>query len=327
MRNRDYINEILSVKDRTEFYGRTELQSRFFDIDYALKEHLDYKGSFNNEILKYIPIATVACFESYFRTIISELIDNGEPFTNNVLNFNQTKSIKFDFNIVNAIQKEKITVGEFVAHFLSCNNLNDFNSNLSTIIGSDFIKSLKEFQPNQDRDLFVHSSENFTKIFPRLKQSVDRAFELRHIFCHEFATNVNIEYNNIKGIYDDCKIFLHQVNAYIWNLIEPDAPITQTEMNKKASEDFEKAEKRLNKVIKELKSTKPIEGLPSYDVNLLDKVIGKWKEFRVVKAEMESNAFFGGSMQPLIHLIALKNITEEMTENLERDLDVRKACH
>lgn len=324
MKKRDLIKEIVSVKDRAEFYGRTELQSRIFEIDYALNEHLNYKGEFNNEILKYIPIATVACFESFFRTIVSELIEVGEPYTENVLKFNQTKSIKFDFNIVNEIQKKTITIGDFVAHYLSCNNLDDFNSNLSTLTQTDFLSEVKNYKPKSIREQVTFNSENLRSNFPRILESIKKTFELRHIFCHEFATKVKIEYDEIKLIYEDCKIFLNQVNEYIWYLIDPDAPMTQTDMNIQAGEDFQKSESELNEIIEKIKKADFSEGFSTYDIKKFDLVIEKWKEYRNAKADLEAESFSGGTMEPLIRLSTLSNLTQKMTAELKEDYELKK---
>src|SRR5690606_8779661 len=108
--------------------------------------NLIYNGNFNKELLKYIPIATVACFEAFFRSVYKELIDFGKPFSDNVVKFNQSQNVKFDFEIVNAIQTKTVTVGEFISHILQCNNFEDINKNLSLLCGIDFADHIKKFK-------------------------------------------------------------------------------------------------------------------------------------------------------------------------------------
>ena len=165
MKKRNYIEEIISIKNRTDFSGSYNLITRLHAIDSLIynmsNKKKDYKSE--NEVLKYVTIATVACFESYFKSIVSELVDKGEPYSKNVLQFNHSKNIKFDFNIVNAIQKNKISMGNFVSHILSCNNINDFISHLSTLTNSNFINELKIFESTNFKSDIINASGNFKK--------------------------------------------------------------------------------------------------------------------------------------------------------------------
>tara|TARA_R110000868_G_scaffold167939_1_gene402502 strand:- start:1861 stop:2121 length:261 start_codon:yes stop_codon:yes gene_type:complete len=76
---RDLINEITSIKSRSEFNTRYDFNAKLNDIEYAFQENLQYNGEYNKELLKYIPIATVACFEAFFSSTYKELIDFGKP--------------------------------------------------------------------------------------------------------------------------------------------------------------------------------------------------------------------------------------------------------
>lgn len=154
---RNLINEITAIKSRSEFNSRLDYSSRLNDIEYAFQENLDYNGDFNKELLKYIPIATVACFEAFFRSVYKELIDFGKPFSDNVIKFNQAQNVKFDFDIINAIQTKTVTVGEFISHILPCNNFDDINKNLSLLCGIDFADQIKKFKRDS---IFEHVNDN-----------------------------------------------------------------------------------------------------------------------------------------------------------------------
>ena len=327
LKKRNYIDEITSIKDRLKFPGRFELMSRLYAIDSLIYDNTENGKSLNKEILRYIPIATVACFESFFRSIVAELIDKGEPYNQNVLKFNQSNNIKFDFNIVNAIQKKKISIGDFVSHILNCNNIKDFNSNLSILIQSDFLNELKSFEPKKITESEIKSSKFFKANPSLILDSIDYIFRLRHIFCHEFATNIELEYLVIKGTYEHCKIFLFHVNDFIWDLLYPDAPLTQTDMNIRAGEEFEKAELELNKVIDDIKNLEANDGIIYFENKDFDTVINKWKELREIKADLLSNPHKGGTIYPTIRLNSLKNSTEKMTLELIEEYGLKNASH
>ena len=142
MKKRDVIQEIKSIKSRSEFNSRYDYNSRLSDIEYALKEFSEYNGNFNVELLKYIPISTVACFEAFFNSTIREIIDFGKPYSDNVAKFNHSKNVKLDFEVVAAIQTKTLTVGEFVAHLLPYNNLEEINTNIKVIRHTTLLISL-----------------------------------------------------------------------------------------------------------------------------------------------------------------------------------------
>lgn len=323
---RNLINEIADVKSRSEFYSRHDIDSRLNDIEHALNENLNYNGDFDRELLKYIPIATVSCFEAFFRSMIKELVDFGKPYSDNVIKFNQSKSVKFDFDIVHAIQTKTVTVGEFVSHILHYNNLNDISSNLSVLMDIDFIKGIKKFENKGDFDHINDNSKFFIENFDQIICDIKRTFELRHIFCHEFATNIKIDRVEILRCFQNSKIFIKQVDDFIYNLLYPDAPQTQKEMNKLAVETFKKVEEQLNILISTIKEAAKERSYMTLDTLLFDSTIDEWKKYRQVMAKFHSESFKGVSMYKLLHYGSLTTTTKEKIESLKNEfaVDLRK---
>lgn len=319
---RNLINEITAVKSRSEFNSRHDYSSRLNDIEYAFNENFNYNGDFNKELLKYIPIATVACFEAFFRSVYKELIDFGEPFSENAIKFNQSKNVKFDFEIINAIQTKIVTVGEFISHILPCNNFDDINTNLSTLAGIDFISQIKKFDPESIYGHINENSKQFIENSNQIISDIKRTFELRHIFCHEFATNFNVDQDEIFRCYNSGKIFLDQINNFIWHLLYPNAPQTQSEMNSQAIDDFEKSENDLSELISTIKKAKTDNSDFDINVILFDKTIEQWKIYRESKAELDASIVEGGSMYPLLYSSSLTETTKEKIESLEKEFEI-----
>lgn len=315
MKKRDIIEEIKSIKSRSEYNSRHDYSSRLSDIEYALKEFTDYNGNFNHELLKYIPISTVACFEAFFSSAIAEVIDFGKPYSDNIATFNQSKNIRLDFEVVAAIQKKTLTVGEFVAHILPFNNLDDINSNLSILIGEDFLKQLKSFRKKSIFDDANIINETFHTKTAEIIESVKQTYELRHIFCHEFATNLRVDQGLIMMNFENCKIFLEHSNAYIWELLYPNSPETQTEMNIKAHEEFENWDIKLSEVIKQIKKGSS----EKYDEELFDQSMIQWKEYRHLYAAYKASCVTGGSLYPSFYSSSMTYITREKIKRLETE--------
>ena len=117
-RQRDLVQEIIETRERNKAgAAKGELYIRLI----ALERAFENRATTNEELIRYFPIALVACIESYFRTTIKELIDSGDPYVNNAGKL--AEKLKFDYDIVKAFQGKKISLGEFVSHMVSINNL------------------------------------------------------------------------------------------------------------------------------------------------------------------------------------------------------------
>lgn len=319
---RNLINEITAIKSRSEFNSRHDYSSRLKDIEYAFQENLDYNGNFSKELLKYIPIATVACFEAFFRSVYKELIDFGKPFSDSVVKFNQAQNVKFDFDIVNAIQSKTVTVGEFISHILPCNNFEDINKNLSLLCSIDFADQIKKFKRESIFEHVNDNSKQFIENGDQIIADIKRTFELRHIYCHEFATNLPIDKDEILRCFNNAKLFLNHTNDFIWDLIYPNAPETQTDMNIQASDEFERFENDLSVLISTIKEAKKENSDFDLNVELFDKTIEQWKIYRKTKAELVASHVEGGTMYPLLYASSLTATTKEKIESLKNEFEI-----
>jgi len=313
---RNIINEIRSVKLRAEFTTQHDFIDQLDSIEEAFENILGNKN-FDEELLKYIPIATVACFEAFFRSTIKELIDFGKPYSDNVIRFNQARNIKFDFDIVNAIQAKSVTVGEFVSHILPCNNFEDINSNLSIIINCDFLTSIKAFQKVSLYDHINENSRRFLADFDQILADIKRTFELRHIFCHEFAINLKISKEEILRCFKNSRVFLNQTNEFMLNLIYPNMPETQAEINTFANVEFQKVDIELDVLILKIKSSL-VQDSPA-SVNLFDETIIEWKKYREARAKLKSSEVEGGSIYLSIYVGTLEAVTREKIISLKNE--------
>ncbi len=322
---RNLIDEITAVKLRSEFNSRHDYSRRLNDIEYAFKESLNYNGEFDTELVKYIPIATVACFEAFFRSVYKELVDFGKPFSDNVIKFNQSRNVKFDFEIINAVQMKAVTVGEFISHILPCNNFDDINANLSILCEIDFLEQIKKFERNS---IYENSSRQFIENSDQIIVDIKRTFELRHIFCHEFATNMRIDKDEILRCFNNAKIFLNQINDFIYDLVYPNAPETQTEMNIQAFTEFEKFENDLSELILTIIEAKNRKSNFELNVEFFDKTMEQWRLYRKAKAEFDASIAEGGTLYSFLYSTSSTATTKEKIESLKNEFEIdlrRKA--
>jgi len=290
MSKRNLINEIHSVKSRSYHNSRYDYMQRILRIDGAIQDLEENSGRFKNELLRYIPISMVACFEAFFKSAVRDLVDFGSPFSDNVKKFNQAQNIKLDFEVLGAIQVKSLTIGELIAHILPYNNLSDVNSNFTTLIGQDFISELKKFKKKSQFESENTFRSDFVDRAGEIFQSVDRVYKIRHIFCHESPTGYKVDYDEIIQDYQNCKVFLEQSNSLINEFLYPDAPETQTDMNIKSGERFEEIEKVLGKLISEIKSKSfEDEAMSDFNHEQFDLCMDKWREYETVQLSVSAN--------------------------------------
>ncbi len=316
---RNLINEITAIKSRSEYNSRHVYGLQLAQIEFAFKEYLNFNDSFDKELLKYIPIATVACFEAFFRSVYKDLVDFGKPFSDNATKFNQSQNVKFDFDIINAIQSKVVTIGEFISHILPCNNFDDINSNLSTIIGIDFVKEIKSFQRESIIEEIRDNSRMFIENSDQIISDIKRTFELRHIYCHEFTSDIKVDKDEILKCFSSSKIFLNQTYDFIWNLLYPGAPESREESKRQSYDNFEKLDSELTELILTIKSASHTVSLLDFKHELLDESIKTWKEYREIKAKLDASGSEGGLIYPIIYNLSLITTTKEKIESLQNE--------
>lgn len=321
---RNLVSEIESIRNRTILNDRRDITNRLNKIELILNNPTSSDKN-KLEILKYVPIATIAAMESYFRSVYKELIDLGSPYSENVSKFNQSKNIKFDFEMITAIHSKSITSGELISHMLSCNNFEDINSNMSTLLQNNFALELKNFD-NSNRVVWGSLNVNeFAIKNADIIQSIRRTFELRHIFCHEYGSNIDVTEIEIRKCYDSCRIFLEQTNNYLWATVYPNMPNTMPELISQTENELNSQKQLLNDLIVEFKNFITIQTELVLDTELLEKTIESWHEYSQKRARFDSSEVAGGSLEYLLTLQSLTKSTKEFYQSLKTDLNTKKS--
>lgn len=326
-RKRDLAKEIESIQARTGLLGRYEYFTRLPEIQRVLSqitgdkiEDLELsRFTANQELLRYIPIATVACIQSFFRSAIADIIDSGEQFNKNVANY-KGKVSPPDFDTIAAIQTNTFTIGEFVAHSLSYSNYEIINSNIKTLLDKDLTQILSDYNRKSIYEYNNNNNEYFKKQCAEIRKSIDITFKMRHTFCHENASNVKFDVEEIKKHFFNCKVFIEYSSEVISNIITPNYPETQSEMNQAAEESYLKKDKELNDLIGRIKHIKFESIFPwnEADNKLFDEIQEKWSSYRTEYAIKSTASYWGSSSKSLLFYSAMKQITDERLWGLKK---------
>ncbi|MEK7725317.1 MAG: lysozyme inhibitor LprI family protein [Acidobacteriota bacterium] len=330
---RDYVEEILSKKERTKYNERDNiLYDRIRALD-SVVEHcykiIDTTSDplrigiastnlkENGELHKYIPIGIIACVESYFRSTVKELIDIGSPFSDKASNL---REIKFDFTVVQAIEGRKVSVGDFLSHLIPMKSFDDISSTLGVLTGKDFLNELKPyFFEKSDEEKRFPSLDELSKdmhtTVGKIYGGVKEAFRLRNIFCHEASEPDIINVSEIYHSYLCTKKFLEAANEFLWDLIDPTRPQSNYEWSLRLSAKFEVLNSELEYLVNKISS-------PQNRLNQEFLEVQKaWESYKEKRIELVVKEWDGGSGTGLAMLGEEIYLTEQRINELKKELE------
>ena len=196
MPRRNYIDEILKRRER--LFRRLprwkQTSRRLLRISDTLKYIEKRKGiepKYRGEVMRYFPVAMVACMEGYFRLVVRDLVNAGHPFRERVADL---EKMEIGLESLLAIADRQLSPGDFVSHFLRFNNLDDIQRNMSKLHDRDFLHEVKTWE--------VAMGDGKTPIVlgelqPPVVPLLERLFELRHIYCHELAVKQEAAFSKV----------------------------------------------------------------------------------------------------------------------------------
>jgi uncharacterized protein YecT (DUF1311 family) len=305
--NERIIERIIGVRSRRRFgYAISELFVRLNHLERAFQDRVGQ----DRELLKYYPVGLVACIEAFFRLAVTELVDSGEPFMNRARSL--AARHKFDFEVVKALHGKRVTIGELIAHGMSANRLDDISAQMSELLGVDFLKSLASVYDRWSVEIEGAPKKPMIKDPDFVYAGVARTFELRHIFCHEFATTQDLELVEIDKCFNSTMAFLKASVELISETVHPGAPLTQTDMNRVSYEEFQAEQQRLREINNAL-----LEKLDANRKKQYEIVNKAWEEFLRLSVEFSGMEFPGGSIRPTIENSEAAEMTRRRIEEVK----------
>lgn len=267
-----------------------ELPFRLFELERAFKEH-DPK---QRELTRYFPVALVAVIEGYFRMTCQEIVDAGEPYLTNAERL--ASSFRLDYSALRALHGRSVSIGELVAHSVPLSRLDHVDSAMSTLVGFPFLDKLRTISNRWAHEVRGEPAAPMLANPKEIYGLVARAFELRHIVCHEIASAYSIEHEEVASSFEACLIFLRASDELVSETLRPGSPLTQSEMNTAAGESLHESEIKLEVAVGELRAK-----LEGKELAAFDRAQQQWRAYCAALAEFEAFEVFGGTMWPTIH--------------------------
>ena len=302
-------DQIRAIRSRTVVGAEIDVLFRLKTITTAFQkvEDDDYIGA---ELLRYFPIALVACIESFFRDVISQLIDAGEPYLSRSKKVIDRK--KYDADILADLHGQRISIGELIAHHVKINNIAQLISTMDNLL-EDFKKRLSQVQ---DRYAVVVRNKPRKPIIRDVEATfrhLDKTFRYRHVFCHEAAAAIKPDKKDISECVEHTKQFLEAAWALASQTLFPDAPLTQVEMTMAAAEDCRSEKEDVDALLVEADAL-----LSDKQKEQMRVANEAWERFVAASVTIEGLEFEGGTIQPQVEYMAEARFAQERQRHLRR---------
>ncbi|WP_036911470.1 DUF1311 domain-containing protein [Prevotella sp. FD3004] len=273
-------------RGKTNFRAQIEL--------YDLQE-LCYKMD-NPQLIEYVPVKIVACFEQLFRDEYQEILENPKV-KKNLKNIDLFKDTKFNFDIIGAFEENTISLSDYLSLLIPCSKLGDIDNAISKLLGINF---LTELEKKDDGKVIL--------------ESISEIFRLRHIYCHEVPMKKTIDVDSARKLISHAIEFIDNSDDIIRNALYSDQ-ISGIEEIEIAQKEYEKANKELEELIDVLK-VKQDKGPFHYNDF---SYINKWKEYREERALCDSSINNKEGYLPLHYYRNMERTTKSLIKELKED--------
>lgn len=246
-----------------------------------LEQEFERRDALSDELMRYFPVAIVACLEGFFREIIRELIDHGPPYSDRI---DEIENSRIDMYALKAIHGRTITVGEFIAHQVSLSSFDKLLAVMEKLLGDSFIKRLQTVRTAWSVHLFGEDGAP-----PSIGDTgsavagVKEAFRLRHILAHELATAYPIDRATIEDAFNAVSRFIYATDEMVNQLLYPDEQGAQADLTQAAARRFNAADEELQAVVRQIENE-----LSGKELDSFRDVQSAWAKVRQDTAELHA---------------------------------------
>lgn len=240
---------------------------------------------------EFIPIRLVTTLEVFLREVIAELIDGKDIYFERADKL--TKGAKIDLAFIAHINRRELTVGDFVAHAVSLNNVDSIISTLDTLL-VDFSAKLKVIHP---RWLEEEANWPLTPViegYDQVMSSLARLYEARHVLTHELPSRQFLDPVELPTLAAAAKLFITATDWVVVEALHGAVSRTQMGMNLSMGGELHDEEIQLAAAIDE--ATK----LHGIDPESLTELQNRWIEWADMQANLVASQVAGGSMYPMV---------------------------
>jgi Lysozyme inhibitor LprI len=303
---RDFVAEIEEIRDRT---GPSDWDNGITKLLFLCTQ--TKKLEKESEELAYFPVASIAAIETYFRWEIRRLIDFGSAQYIN--NFRLDESpLRISQDLVVALHGKRVTIGELVAHSVRLNNLDAISKTMGQLLQTDFLDLVKDARDPESRREQGDNAPTVIGSAGDTLTRVKRAFELRHIICHEAHLSTAVRLDEVRELCSSCYEFVRASRYGIAYKENPNAPLTLAEAYKAARERIETLEVKIKTVEKLI-----ISKLDPPMQKAFDAMQQAWRLYVERQAEFDASHHFNGNRGALYEQLVIESLYNKRLDEMK----------
>ncbi|QSQ17470.1 hypothetical protein [Myxococcus landrumensis] len=241
------MTEIVEVRARRGRVSRYEITRRLSELE---KSWPQFKETSLN-VGDLMPIRAVTLLEVFTRQWVAEMIDAGEPYVARAASWK--KDLRFDTSVWLAMHGKRVTLGELFAHQLSINSLADVESVVSALLGHSLFEQMKSVYSREQVEKCHQPKVPIVSDVVRLRKSLARLFEVRHIIVHELPEQSPLTAEETDGFPSAALTFARAADEVLERALYGEVPLTQAAMNEHAGARLQQVEQELADTIVEFK--------------------------------------------------------------------------
>ncbi len=278
------------------------------DIDRLMKEADAVSGS-SPEFIEFIPIRLVTILEVFLRGVIAELIDERDDYFER--SDKLVKGAKFDLAFAAHIDRRELTIGDFVAHAVSLNNVESIISTLDTLL-LDFPAKLRTAHPRWTEESEDWPLRPIIDDCDLVMASLARLYEVRHVLTHELPSSPFLVPAEVPKLSKAAKSFIAATDWVVVEALHGSVPKTQIAMNLSKGDELRDEEAQLTAALDEANK------LDGIDRAALSALQTAWADWADMQANLVAFQVEGGSMYPTIWASEKAALTRERIDQIER---------
>jgi len=256
------------------------------------------------------------------------LIDHTKHFTDRAVEL--SKNFKMDFAMVRDIQDRAITLGDIVAHSVPLNSFGQILDHFEMLLGKPLRPLLITVEDRWRTEVEKQPPKPIIPDFDALKKRLSRLFEIRHVLCHELPQSPVYSVDEVSDFLKDAVRFAHAIEEILTFEKYGLVPLTQSEMNKDASEKLKGRQQELDGLLISIRSYlgSRHQTLREFSLGEVDCLLSrfddtqeKWLAFRKANCDFAAEVYHGGTIMPLIWASTAENMTESRIAELQTWFD------
>lgn len=199
-------DHIIEWRERRAFQSGAafDIKNRLNDLGKA------WRNSPSPYMAEFVPMRISTCIEVYVRELVRELIDAGNPYSDQAAKL--VKNARLDLAFAAHLAGKRLSIGDFVAHSVSINDIAAVISIFTTLI-VDFIPKLKTAHALWTEDECSWPLDPIIEDYERTVSSLSKMFEVRHVLTHELPDASVVDDLDIEEL---CKAASLFVDACDW---------------------------------------------------------------------------------------------------------------